>query len=105
MTAAISAHRGGSEAAPGGTYDAYRHAVGIGADYVEFDVRRTADGELVVYHDARPPAGEALADICYARLSDLAGYDRWLAAPGVDVVVTDHPARAIALRDRLRGGA
>ena len=29
---------------------------------------------------------------------------RWLAAPGVDVVVTDHPARAIALRDRLCGG-
>lgn len=75
MTAAISAHRGGSEAAPGGTYDAYRHAVGIGAEYVEFDIRTTADGELVVYHDARPPGGEAVADIGHARLSDLAGYD------------------------------
>ena len=74
MTAAISAHRGGCEAAPAGTYDAYRHAVGVGAEYVEFDVRRTADGELVVYHDARPPSGEAVADIGYARLSDLAGY-------------------------------
>jgi len=75
VTAAISAHRGGTEAAPGGTYDAYRHAVGIGADYVEFDARRTADGELVVYHDARAPGGETVADIGYARLSDLAGYD------------------------------
>jgi glycerophosphoryl diester phosphodiesterase len=28
---------------------------------------------------------------------------RWLAAPGVDVVVTDHPARAIAIRGRLQG--
>jgi glycerophosphoryl diester phosphodiesterase len=75
VTAAISAHRGGSEAAPAGTYDAYRHAVETGAEYVEFDVRRTADGELVVYHDARPPGGEAVAHIGHARLSDLAGYD------------------------------
>src|SRR5580692_12642938 len=38
---AISAHRGGSEHGPGGTYEAYRNALAIGADYVEFDVRQT----------------------------------------------------------------
>jgi glycerophosphoryl diester phosphodiesterase len=75
VTAAISAHRGGSEAARAGTYDAYRHAVRIGAEYVEFDVRTTADGELVVYHDARTPGGEAVAGISRARVSDLAGYE------------------------------
>ncbi len=32
MAAAISAHRGGSEAAPRGTCDAYYHAVGTGAE-------------------------------------------------------------------------
>ena len=75
VTAAVSAHRGGGEAARSGTYDAYRHAVEIGAEYVEFDVRTTADGELVVYHDAQPHGGEPVADIGRERLSDLAGYD------------------------------
>ena len=50
---AISAHRGGGEIAPEGTYDAYRAALDAGADYLEFDVRRTADGELVAFHAAR----------------------------------------------------
>ncbi len=50
---AISAHRGGSETAPEGTYDAYQAAIEAGADYLEFDVRRTADGELVAFHPAR----------------------------------------------------
>ena len=49
--AAISAHRGGGEDAPAGTYQAYMEALEAGADYVEFDIRRTADGELAVYHD------------------------------------------------------
>jgi glycerophosphoryl diester phosphodiesterase len=50
---AISAHRGGGETAPEGTYDAYQAAIEAGADYLEFDVRRTADGELVAFHAAR----------------------------------------------------
>jgi glycerophosphoryl diester phosphodiesterase len=50
---AISAHRGGGETAPEGTYDAYQAALEAGADYLEFDVRRTADGELVAFHAAR----------------------------------------------------
>jgi glycerophosphoryl diester phosphodiesterase len=36
---AISAHRGGSEHAPEGTYEAYRTALATGAEYVEFDIR------------------------------------------------------------------
>jgi glycerophosphoryl diester phosphodiesterase len=53
VTVAISAHRGGAEAAPPGTLAAYRDALAAGVDYVEFDVERTRDGELVVYHDTR----------------------------------------------------
>jgi glycerophosphoryl diester phosphodiesterase len=48
---AISAHRGGAGHRPGGTWAAYLAAVNSGAEYVEFDVRRTRDGVLVVYHD------------------------------------------------------
>ena len=50
---AISAHRGGSEHGPGGTYEAYQNALAIGADYVEFDVRQTRDGILVAMHAER----------------------------------------------------
>ena len=39
---AISAHRGGGEHGPEGTYGAYRSALATGAEYVEFDIRRTA---------------------------------------------------------------
>ena len=72
---AISAHRGGGEAARSGTYEAYRSALAAGAEYVEFDVRRTLDGTLVAFHRARPGWGRAVAAVSYARLCDLAGYE------------------------------
>jgi glycerophosphoryl diester phosphodiesterase len=72
---AISAHRGGSERAPAGTYGAYQHALDAGADLLEFDVRRTADGELVVFHPARLGGrGPAVRAVTYTELCDLAGY-------------------------------
>jgi len=48
----IVAHRGASHAAPENTLAAFRAAVDLGADGIEFDVQRTADGMLVVFHDA-----------------------------------------------------
>lgn len=72
---AISAHKGGSEKFPGGTLEAYAHAAETGADYVEFDIRPTGDGELVVFHDPYLPQGEALAATSYARTCALAGYE------------------------------
>ncbi len=72
---AISAHRGGSEHAPAGTLAAYQSALAGGADYLEFDVRRTADGELVAYHDARVGRRHAVAALSYAELCRLAGYE------------------------------
>jgi glycerophosphoryl diester phosphodiesterase len=47
----IIAHRGASHDRPENTVDAFRHARTLGADAVELDVRRTADGTLVVIHD------------------------------------------------------
>ncbi len=63
--AAISAHRGGGETAPAGTYEAYRNALASGAEYIEFDVRRTADGQLVSYHGARTPRGRSVGAVTY----------------------------------------
>jgi glycerophosphoryl diester phosphodiesterase len=48
----IVAHRGASAGAPENTLAAFRLAAAQGADGIEFDVRRTADGHLVVIHDA-----------------------------------------------------
>jgi glycerophosphoryl diester phosphodiesterase len=72
---AISAHRGGGESAPEGTYEAYRSALAAGAEYVEFDVRRTSDGTLVACHRARVGWGRAVAAVSYARLCELSGYE------------------------------
>lgn len=46
------AHRGASGRAPENTFAALAAAVADGADLVEFDVRRTRDGALVLVHDA-----------------------------------------------------
>ena len=49
---AIIAHRGASRYAPENTLAAFQLAVEQGADGVELDVRLSADGHLVVIHDA-----------------------------------------------------
>jgi glycerophosphoryl diester phosphodiesterase len=71
----ISAHRGGCETAPEGTYAAYRAALAAGAGYLEFDVRLTADHQLIAYHDAQLPSGQEVAGISYAELCRAAGYE------------------------------
>ncbi|MBT3381195.1 MAG: hypothetical protein HN742_22185 [Lentisphaerae bacterium] len=48
----VTAHRGFSGRYPENTLLAFTRAVELGADIVEFDVRESADGELVVIHDA-----------------------------------------------------
>lgn len=47
----VTAHRGHSLAAPENTLSAVRKAIESGADYVEIDVQRTADGTVVLLHD------------------------------------------------------
>jgi glycerophosphoryl diester phosphodiesterase len=80
----ISAHRGGSEDAQPATYDAYRRAVSSGAEYVEWDIRKTKDGVLVAYHDARAHrSGRLVADLEYRELCDGLDYE----VPRVDRVM------------------
>lgn len=47
----LSAHRGGVTLAPENTLAAYQHAFAYGMDFVEVDVRETADGVFVAMHD------------------------------------------------------
>lgn len=74
--AQISAHRGGSEHARPATYEAYQDAVASGAEYAEFDIRRTRDGVLVVYHD--PHAGDGgplVSELSYREFCGAAGFE------------------------------
>jgi glycerophosphoryl diester phosphodiesterase len=45
------AHRGASGTHPENTVAAFEEAVRLGAEMLEFDVRRTADGKFVIMHD------------------------------------------------------
>lgn len=97
---AISAHRGGSEYVPGGTYRAYRGALAAGAEYVEVDVRRTADGVLVACHRPRAGWGRAIGSLSYARLCELAGDE----VPRIAEVLPMLAGRAIAHLDLKEAG-
>lgn len=66
---AVWAHRGSPDPASGireNTIEAFFRARLLGADGVELDVRRTADGALVVHHDPElrgvGPVGELVSD-------------------------------------------
>lgn len=63
---AVIAHRGASADAPENTLAAVEEARRQGTDGIEVDVQRTADGLLVLHHDATPrrttDAGPDLAD-------------------------------------------
>jgi len=50
-TPLIIGHRGASAVAPENTMAAFREAIAVGADGIEFDVRLTRDGVPVVIHD------------------------------------------------------
>src|SRR5687767_15011138 len=73
----VIAHRGASADFAENTLDAFFGAVDQGADGVELDVRRTADGHLAICHDDVLPDGTVLVDTDFADLpatvTDLAG--------------------------------
>ncbi len=72
----VVAHRGASETEPEHTLAAYTHAIEVGADGLECDVRLTADGHLVCVHDRtvnRTSNGSGL--VSTLELTDLEGLD------------------------------
>ncbi|HET7698831.1 MAG TPA: glycerophosphodiester phosphodiesterase [Vicinamibacterales bacterium] len=50
--ALVFAHRGGAKLRPENTLLAFDHGLSLGADGLEFDVRLSRDGVVVVHHDA-----------------------------------------------------
>lgn len=78
----VAAHRGGSLLWPENSLLAFRNALGLGVDYLEFDVHLSRDGEVVVIHDptldrttsgSGPVRDKSLEELKALRLKDHAG--------------------------------
>jgi len=82
----VIAHRGGAGLWPENTLHAFERAAELGADVLELDVRSSADGEMVVVHDAtleRTTDGAGrVADKTVAELKRLDAGHRWTADGG-----------------------
>jgi glycerophosphoryl diester phosphodiesterase len=66
----VLGHQGASAAHPGNSLAAFQAALDQGADGVELDVRRTADGTLALRHDAHLEDGRALVGLRAGELPD-----------------------------------
>ncbi len=67
MTQVIG-HRGAPQVEPENTVASFRAAVDLGADGIELDVRRTADGRLAVHHDADLADGRTIVRTPWAEM-------------------------------------
>jgi glycerophosphoryl diester phosphodiesterase len=94
----VIAHRGACWDEPENTLRAYRRAIEVGADYVEFDVRAAPDGSLVCAHDRvrrRPAATVPTLDAALTALAGRIG----LAVEIKEPAVTDRVLAALREHD------
>jgi glycerophosphoryl diester phosphodiesterase len=92
----VAAHRGGALLWPENSLLAFRNAVRLGADFLEFDVHLSKDGEVIVIHDATldrtttgtgPIRERTLAELKALRLKDRGGAVTEEPIPTLDDVV------------------
>lgn len=103
----IASHRGGSLEAPENSPTSFRHTAGLGVEQVEFDIHPTADGHIVVIHDATldrttdgsgPVAARTLAELRRLAIRGTAA-DRIMTLP--EVIEVFRPT-GIALRMEVK---
>ena len=101
----LAAHRGGALLWPENSLLAFRNAITVGADFIEFDVHLSKDGEVVVIHDptldrtttgSGPVNGRTAVELKVVRLKDKTGAVTEEAVPTLDEVV------AVAAQGRRR---
>ncbi len=112
-TGEIVGHRGAAGLAPENTLASFEAALEAGCDRIEFDLRTTADGELVVFHDARlgrfVEGGDLQPPIFRRHSSQLTALDvgASLGRPGCRVPlfgeVLDALAGRVALNPEVKG--
>jgi len=89
----VIAHRGASARVRENTVAAFVEARRLGADMVELDVRRTADGALAVLHD---PVVPGLGPVCELAAAELPG---WLPLLDAAVEACDGMQVNLELKD------
>lgn len=95
----LYAHRGASHLAPENTLPAFREALAVGADVLEIDCHMTADGQVVVAHDA---TGARVASVDRAiRETTLDQLQAWDVSRDFQGTVAE-PARVPTLDEVLR---
>jgi len=103
----IASHRGGSLEAPENSPTSFRHTAGLAVEQVEFDIHPTADGQIVVIHDATlerttngagPVAARTLAELRNLTIAGTAA-DRIMTLPEVVEVFR---STGIALRMEVK---
>src|SRR5882672_10189082 len=92
----LAAHRGGALLWPENSLLAFRNAVALGADFIEFDVHLSREGEVMVIHDPtldRTTNGQGavrdrtVAELKALRLKDRAGVVTGETVPTLDEVI------------------
>ena len=82
----IIAHRGASALATHeNTLQAFEIAIQLQADYVEFDIRKTKDDKLVVFHDAKLQ-GRPLCELSYDEICSITKRDGYMVPLFKDVL-------------------
>ncbi|HEY1911912.1 MAG TPA: glycerophosphodiester phosphodiesterase family protein [Vicinamibacterales bacterium] len=111
----VFAHRGGSALAPENTIAAFDNGLQCGADGLELDVRRSADGVVMVLHDAildrtttlRGPVADRASDELVAagvpKLADV--LSRYPATPIIVELKLNDPAFAVEVIDVVRANS
>ena len=108
----LAAHRGGALLWPENSLLAFRNAVALGADFIEFDVHLSRDGEVVVIHDptldrtttgAGPVKDRTVAELKAVRLKDRTGAVTEETVPTLDEVaaVAAHGKRRMLLEIKV----
>ena len=99
----IALHRGAKRYAPENTLPALEKAIGLGADFVEFDVRLTSDEEPVLMHDAGlERTTGTLVPVAAMSLAEVQKLDagRWFGRPFIATRVPTLDEFLIAIRGR-----
>jgi glycerophosphoryl diester phosphodiesterase len=107
----IVAHRGNKASRPENTLGAFERAVQEGADFIETDIRISADGVFVCFHDATLErttdgrghvAGKTLAELQEVKIHPVGGEGRGERVPSLEDVASILPpdvGGALELKD------
>jgi glycerophosphoryl diester phosphodiesterase len=108
----LAAHRGGARLWPENSLRAFRESLALGVDLLELDVHLTADGEVVVIHDAtldrttdgRGAVGErTVAELARVRLRDPDGVVTDERVPMLHEVLTMVTPSRVGLLVEVKG--